>query len=102
MGSIGGISEWLVRADVRKALNLASVEPGASDFRYEPFSPLLIDVYPDIVKKIRVLIYNGDADACVPYTGNEEWVDGLEAKGILKVERPWTPWYTSNRVTPAG
>jgi|Transcript_50346 hypothetical protein len=100
--SISGISQWLVRPDVRKALHLDKATPGASEFAYIPFNPLSITLYPELVKKIRVLIYNGDADACVPYTGNEEWVDGLEAKGILKVERPWTPWYTSNRVTPAG
>lgn len=26
---------------------------------------------------LQVLIYNGDADACVPYIGNEEWTTGM-------------------------
>merc|ERR1712107_841549 len=99
--SIGGISQWLVRPDVRKALNLDSVEPGASGFDYEPFNPLSITLYPEIVKKIRVLI-NGDADACVPYIGNEEWIAELESQGVLRQSHPWSPWYTTNKRTPAG
>ena len=39
--------------------------------------PASVTLYPDLVKNIRVLIYNGDADACVPYKGNEEWTEGL-------------------------
>jgi hypothetical protein len=30
------------------------------------------DTYPLLVRHIRVLIYNGDWDACVPYTGTTE------------------------------
>ena len=30
------------------------------------------DTYPLLVQHMRVLIYNGDADSCVPYKGNEE------------------------------
>ena len=32
-------------------------------------------------RQIRVLIYNGDADMCVPYNGNEEWLQNLEDDG---------------------
>lgn len=35
-----------------------------------------ITLYPDLIKKIRVLIYNGDADSCVPCVGSGEWVSG--------------------------
>jgi len=30
-----------------------------------------------------VLIYNGDADSCVPYKGNEEWTEGFAAQGLV-------------------
>lgn len=100
--SMGEISKWLVRPDVRKALNLDSVEPGASQFKYRMSGPASITLYPELAKKLRILIYNGDADACVPYIGNEEWIGDLESRGVLEVLSPWTPWYTSNRVTPAG
>jgi len=39
-----------------------------------------------------VVIYNGDWDACVPYTDNEAWTEGMG----LHAEKPWHPWtYTS-------
>lgn len=45
------------------------------------------------MKKIRVLIYNGDADACVPYKGNEQWVDQIAGQGVVKVKKAWHPWF---------
>lgn len=100
--SIEGIGDWLVRKDVRKALNLGSVEPGQSGFGYKPFDPYSLTLYPELAKKIRILIYNGDADSCVPYIGNEEWIGELEEQGVLTESSPWTPWYTNNKVAPAG
>eukprot|EP01062_Namystynia_karyoxenos_P082487 TRINITY_DN9302_c0_g1_i1.p1 TRINITY_DN9302_c0_g1~~TRINITY_DN9302_c0_g1_i1.p1 ORF type:complete len:495 (+),score=208.67 TRINITY_DN9302_c0_g1_i1:81-1487(+) len=50
------------------------------------------DTYPALIKSIRVIIYNGDWDACVPYTDNEAWTEGMG----LPVVKPWHPWtYTS-------
>lgn len=100
--SIDGIGAWLVRTDVRKALHLDSFEPGASSFGYKAFDPLSVTLYPEIIKKIRVLIYNGDADACVPYIGNEEWISDLESTGALTESQPWRPWFTRDTRTPAG
>ena len=34
---------------------------------------MLTHRYPFLNEHIRVLIYNGDWDACVPYTDNEAW-----------------------------
>lgn len=51
---------------------------------------------------MRILIFNGDADACVPYNGNLEWIGSLEDKNILTVAHPWTPWFNSKKATPAG
>ena len=48
---------------------------------------------------------NGDADACVPYKGNEEWIDGLEKAGTLTQKDAWRPWFTasdSGSRAPAG
>ena len=50
-----------------------------------------VDVYPTIVAAgVRVLIYNGDADACVPYLDNEGWVESMN----YSVVKPWTAWTT--------
>ena len=78
--------------------------------------------------KIRILIYNGDADACVPYKGNEEWTEGLAAQvggcarghgcvrargadevraavqGVIKQNKAWHPWFDEAAAArvPAG
>jgi len=50
------------------------------------------DTYPYLVSNIRVLIYNGDWDACVPYTDGELWTSGMG----LPVKKQWHAWkYTS-------
>jgi len=92
---------WLARKDVQEALHLSSATR-QSNFDYNSAGPASITLYPELVKKLRILIYNGDADSCVPYNGNLEWIGSLEEKNILKVSHPWTPWYTSSHVTPAG
>lgn len=97
----GKVAAFFERADVQKALHLSN--PGQSSFNYATTGPASITLYPELAKKLRILIYNGDADMCVPYTGNEEWINDLESQGILKQATPWRPWFTSEvKSTPAG
>lgn len=98
----GDAGTWITRDDVRKALHLESATPGASSFDYVLSGPASITLYPDLVKKLRILIYNGQADACVPYGGNEDWIALLESRGILREASPWSPWFTSSKATAAG
>lgn len=98
----GDEGAWITRSDVRKALHLDSVTPGASSFDYVLSGPASITLYPELVKKLRVLIYNGQADGCVPYIGNEDWIALLESQGILQETSPWTPWFTTSKRTAAG
>jgi hypothetical protein len=94
---------WIMRDDVRQALHLDKYPPGSSSFRYRSSGPASITLYPELVKKLRVLIYNGDADACVPYIGNEEWISGLEQQGVLQEKKAWSPWFAhSGAAAPAG
>eukprot|EP00054_Salpingoeca_dolichothecata_P027032 m.195908 g.195908 ORF g.195908 m.195908 type:complete len:439 (+) comp25839_c0_seq3:1515-2831(+) len=51
-------------------------------------------VYPTLIKNYFVTIYNGDADACVPYTDNEEWTSGMG----YDVAEPWRPWIVDQQV----
>jgi hypothetical protein len=44
------------------------------------------------MRKIRILVYNGDADPSVPYQGIEDWIGDFEARGLLKKSSPWSPW----------
>jgi len=99
---LGDVGEWIVREDVKKALHLSGIEPGASRLSYDSSGPASITLYPELAKKMRIRIYNGDADACVPYIGNEEWINDLESQGVLKEESAWAPWFTSNKAAPAG
>lgn len=46
------------------------------------------DTYPFLIANIQVTIYNGDWDACVPYTDNEAWTEGMG----YAVKTPWHPW----------
>ena len=63
-GYPAGSRDYLGRADVMKALHIA--DPGASVFHYHSSGPASVTLHPELAKKLRVLIYNGDADACVP------------------------------------
>ena len=83
-------NDYLTSADVRKALHLR--EPGQSGFGYDRSGPASITLYPELIKKLRILIYNGDADSCVPYKGNEEWITDLKSQNLLSENEPWRPW----------
>jgi len=99
---LGDAGSWITRDDVREALHLDSVLPSSSGMRYHLSGPASVTLYPELVQKINILIYNGDADACVPYNGNEQWIGELEGRGILQETKPWTPWVVANASTPAG
>ena len=51
------------------------------------------DTYPLLNNNMRVLIYNGDWDACVPYTDNEMWTSGMG----YTVDHDWHPWFYSDK-----
>jgi hypothetical protein len=89
-GGMDAASAWFQTAAVQKAMHLNA--PDQSDFHYARSGPASITLYPELIKKLRILIYNGDADSCVPYKGNEEWITDLETQGLLKEDTPWRPW----------
>jgi len=101
-GGMDAASTWFTTAAVQKAMHLNA--PDQSAFHYDRSGPASITLYPELIKKLRILIYNGDADSCVPYKGNEEWITGLESQGLLVENEAWRPWYTSTdgSGTPAG
>ena len=49
-----------------------------------------VSVYPDLIGKMRILIYNGDQDNCIPFTQDEAWTPGLG----LAVKRAWRSVYS--------
>ena len=64
--------------------------------------------YPTLIKNYRVLIFNGDADGCVPYIDNEAWfVQCVCAPGVTlhrtsgmgyPVKEGWRPWLVDQQV----
>mmetsp|Transcript_146308 Transcript_146308/g.207484 ORF Transcript_146308/g.207484 Transcript_146308/m.207484 type:complete len:490 (+) Transcript_146308:42-1511(+) len=100
-GGLPGLATYMSSKDVQTALHLDA--PITNRFNYDTSGPASITLYPNLVKKIRVLIYNGDADACVPYKGNEEWTEGLAAQGIVTQNKAWHPWFAQGQSgVPAG
>eukprot|EP01138_Halocafeteria_seosinensis_P001884 gb/GECG01001930.1/.p1 GENE.gb/GECG01001930.1/~~gb/GECG01001930.1/.p1 ORF type:complete len:189 (+),score=15.67 gb/GECG01001930.1/:1-567(+) len=51
-------------------------------------------IYPDLIKNYRVLIFNGDADSCVPFVDNEEWTSNMN----IPMKSKWRPWYVNQQV----
>lgn len=102
--SCGGISateSWIVEDAVKIALHLK--KPGRSEFSYARSGPASVLLYPALVKKLRILIYNGDSDIVVPYKGNEEWIGNLEATGAIAEKEAWRPWFEDDSArVPAG
>ena len=88
-------SAYLNRPDVRKALHVEAagvkdwmVCGSAEGWQYTSTRPNLPrDTYPKL-KHLDVLIYNGDWDACVPYTDNEAWTLSMG----YPITKPWHPW----------
>jgi len=55
-------------------------------------------IYPALLAAgIKVLIFNGDADACIPYNGNEAWTKSMGLP--LKAEGAWHAWETNEQVS---
>ena len=101
-GGEQAIRSWLHTPEVQRALHLRAAGSG---FDYDRSGPASITLWPFLSQHLRVLIYNGDADACVPYKGNEEWIDGLEKAGTLTQQQAWQPWFTGDKKggrAPAG
>jgi len=96
----GDLPKFFKDPEVQKALHLDG-EKG-SGFHYATSGPASIVLYPELVTKLRLLIYNGDADACVPYIANENWIARMEKQGDLQESTPWTPWFSSSKRAPAG
>ena len=55
-----------------------------------------LDVYPVLIEqaKVQVLIYNGEADACVPWVDNAMWTESMG----YSVASPWTAWQSQGQV----
>eukprot|EP00039_Didymoeca_costata_P010663 m.144350 g.144350 ORF g.144350 m.144350 type:complete len:475 (+) comp14917_c0_seq4:46-1470(+) len=105
--SLGGpeLISYLNQPDTQKAINVGESlnggnwnDCGASFGRPVVYTRVPQDervtVYPDLINTIKILIYNGDQDNCIPYMQDEAWTAGLG----LKVVKDWHPWNVDEQV----
>eukprot|EP01138_Halocafeteria_seosinensis_P009874 gb/GECG01010085.1/.p1 GENE.gb/GECG01010085.1/~~gb/GECG01010085.1/.p1 ORF type:complete len:483 (+),score=47.09 gb/GECG01010085.1/:1-1449(+) len=92
------VVNYLDDAAVRSAIHakptgeIGNFSMCGANISYTPTEPNLPrDIYPNLIGNYRVTIYNGDADACVPFTDNEAWTSGMN----MSVVQRWSPWYTA-------
>lgn len=93
-------SAYLTLPEVQEAIHVSGVLSGCwsvcgttQGWKYTSTRPNLPrDTYPALVKAMHVTVYNGDWDACVPYTDGISWTQSLG----LPIKKSWHAWtYTS-------
>mmetsp|Transcript_26433 Transcript_26433/g.57660 ORF Transcript_26433/g.57660 Transcript_26433/m.57660 type:complete len:507 (+) Transcript_26433:49-1569(+) len=92
--------KWLSLPEVREAIHAESVEavpwqPCSDILDYTVDRVAMIDVHKELIAAgLRALIYSGDHDFVVPFTGTRNWVYSLK----LRTQRPYTPWTIKQQV----
>lgn len=97
----GAATKYLNLPNVRSAIHvkpeseIGKWEICSNRISYDVTQKSLMPAYKNIIiPHIRVLIFNGDVDACIPFTHNEWWTSNLN----LTVTLPWHPWTVNNQV----
>lgn len=94
-----GIENYLLNNTVRQALNIPNSVPQWSfcvDLNYTSNTANgSIYTYPLLMlSHIKILIYSGDVDAAVPFTGTRAWIQNLN----LTTTSDYEPWYVDGQV----
>jgi len=92
--------DYLSNEAVRKAIHVDTVNrtqwTECYSLRYNRSIPsLLQDVYPRLIANMNVLIFSGDADACVPWNGSYNWTRHVAADQRIDESQAWRPWYVT-------
>jgi serine carboxypeptidase-like clade 1 len=63
----------------------------------------MVPIYEDIFANstMRVLVYSGDADSCVPYPGTEATVASFPFAQATPLRDPWQSWHYVSQAAPA-
>ncbi|KAI8030730.1 Serine carboxypeptidase-like 7 [Camellia lanceoleosa] len=90
---------WLNNDAVRKAIHVnqgsGSWSLCTSDLLYNGDAGSIIPYHKNLTAHgYRALIYSGDHDMCVPYTGSQAWTRSVGYKIIDE----WRPWMTNDQV----
>jgi len=95
-GSTPSLEAWGNLPATKAALHVArdidwAVCSNNASFQYSPNIPdERTEIYPTLTKLAgyQVLVYNGEADLCVPFTDNEWWTRSMN----YTVKKPWHAW----------
>jgi len=83
-------------ATVRAALHVSNSKLSSwgecYNIRYNTNIVSLLPIYPKLIANMNVLIYSGDADACVPWNGSYNWTRNLGITETLT----WQPWMVNS------
>ncbi|KAI4356293.1 hypothetical protein L6164_000325 [Bauhinia variegata] len=92
---------WSNNAEVRKAIHATEVkmietwELCTDRIRYNHDAGSMITYHKNLTSKgYRALIYSGDHDMCVPFTGSEAWTRSMG----YKIVDEWRPWISNEQV----
>ena len=88
-GGETAMDAWLANDRVRRALHVDDAKSGGS---YHSDATDHFELYQNLTKKYRMIIYSGDVDDCVPYWGSQTWTANLG----YEVAEPWHPWYSDS------
>lgn len=95
-GGYGVMVHYLKNPLVKAALHVSQSEyfsvDNADGFNYTPTEKDLRGFYKEINGKLRVLIYNGDADPAITSFATQNWTSHL---GLAETE-VWRPWTVDN------
>ncbi|PON55216.1 Serine carboxypeptidase-like [Trema orientale] len=94
-------STWLNDRGVRKAINaepesvIGSWDLCTSKIEYTHDAGSMIPYHRNLTKQgYRALIFSGDHDMCVPYTGSQAWTRSLG----YKILDEWRPWISNTQI----
>lgn len=98
------LESWFNQDAVKAAFHVAPAIDWAlcsnnASFGYNPDIPdERTEIYPTLTTKAgyQVLVYNGEADLCVPYTDNEWWTRTMN----YSVVAPWQSWSVTGEEGP--
>ena len=106
--ALAPIRDYLNSAAVMEALHIAvdqvvlPWDACSQVLNYDQINGNMIPVYEDILtnSSMRVLVYSGDVDSCVPYLGTEETVYSFPFAQRTPVKDAWQSWTYVSRAAP--
>ena len=100
-----GVDKLLLDRNNRKALGIPenvidySMCNADDDFGYDRSTTGSYWVYQKLIPldRYKIVIYSGDADPAVPYSGTIEWINKIRKELRLPTEEYWRAWYTTTK-----